>query len=74
MSINVNAVMIWTSDGCWFQQSLDGVTRSSFLGHIGTSEQVREWCEDRAIDFATKFHAFRGTAVSEKWPHNLRPR
>jgi hypothetical protein len=65
--------MIWTEDGCWFQQRVDGVTRSSSLGYIGTPDEVREWCADKAIDFATKFHAFAGTAVAEKWPHDLRP-
>jgi hypothetical protein len=73
MRSNTKAVIIWTENGCWFQQTVDGVFRSSFLGHIGTPEEVREWCESQAIDFATKFHAFAGTAVAEKWPRNCTP-
>jgi len=68
MAANERAVLIWTEDGAWFQQKQNGVVRSSYLGKIGSAEQVRAWCESRAIDFATKFHAFNGTAVAEKWP------
>lgn len=71
MMMRDRSVIIWTEDGCWFQQKLNGVERSSFLGKIGTADQVREWCEGNAIDFADKFHAFTGTAVKEKWPASL---
>lgn len=61
-------VIIWTEDGAWYQQNVNGVKRSSYLGKIGSAEQVREWCESRAIDFATKIDAFKGTPVAERWP------
>ena len=64
-------VMIWTEDGCWYQQKQNGVQRSSYLGHIGTSFEVAEWCESHGTEFATKFHPFAGTAVAEKWPASL---
>lgn len=65
---NDRPVIIWTEDGAWYQQNLNGIVRSSYLGKIGTAEQVREWCEGRAIDFAMKFDPYKGTAVAEKWP------
>ena len=67
------AVIIWTENGCWFQQRTDGVLRSSYLGHIGTPDEVREWCECKAIEFATKYDRIFGTAVAEKWPHGFAP-
>jgi len=60
--------MIWTEDGCWYQQTVNGVERSSYLGHIGTPDEVKEWCQEHSIDFTTKFHPFAGTAIAEKWP------
>ena len=65
-------VIIWTPEGSWFQQAVNGTTRSSFLGQIGPPEQVKEWCEANTLDFAQKFHAFRGTAVRERWPDSPR--
>jgi len=73
MRSNAKPVIIWTEDGSWYQETVNGVMRSSYLGHIGPPEEVREWCESKAIDFATKFHAFAGTAVAEKWPTNCAP-
>ena len=69
------ACIIWTENGCWFQQEIGGVTRSSYLGHIGTAEEVREWCMAQVtdVDFATKFHLFSGTALRSKILHDLRP-
>jgi len=37
--------------------------RSSYLGHIGTPEEVEEWCGNNAIDFTTKFDWIFGTAI-----------
>lgn len=65
--MKINPVLIWTEDGCWFQQTVNGVMRSSYLGHIGTPEQVKELCEDRLIDFTQKFD-FQGTGIRERWP------
>ena len=73
MRANTKPVIIWTENGCWYQQTTNGVLRSSYLGHIGTPEEVREWCENNAIDFAGKFHAFEGTAMREKWPEKIAP-
>lgn len=70
MRSNEKPVMIWTEDGVWYQQRTAGVLRSSYLGHIGTPDEVREWCENHALDFTQKFHAFDGTAIAEKWPHD----
>jgi hypothetical protein len=39
------------------------------MGRIGTAEEVKEWCDNNALDFAQKFHAFEGTAVRERWPN-----
>jgi hypothetical protein len=66
-------VIIWTEDGCWYQQTVGGVLRSSWLGKIGTPDEVREFCESRAMDFAAKAHRFNGTAIRERWPEKLRP-
>ncbi len=64
-----NPIVIWTEDGCWFQQPTPtGEVRSSYLGHIGTPEEVKEWCENRLIDFTRRFEAFQGTAIRERWP------
>jgi len=68
MLSNRRSTIIWTEDGCWFQQVQNGVERSSYLGRIGTPEEVREYCETSAIDFTRKYHAFNGTALAEKWP------
>jgi hypothetical protein len=69
MRANDKAVVIWSENGCWFQQRTEGVLRSSYLGHIGTPDEVRQWCESKAVDFTTKFHDFAGTAIREKWPN-----
>jgi hypothetical protein len=74
MTYPTKAVIIWTENGCWFQQKADGLLRSSYLGHIGSPDEVREFCASKAIEFATKYDAIFGTAVAEKWPHDLRPR
>lgn len=68
MSDNTNSVIIYTDNGCWFQQTIGGLKRSSYLGNIGTADEVREFCEGKRIGFADKFHAFSGTALREKWP------
>ena len=71
MRANEKPVIIWTENGCWFQQRTDGILRSSYLGHIGTPDEVREWCECNATDFTGKFHDFAGTAIKEKWPEKI---
>lgn len=63
--------IIWTENGCWFQQFENGIRRSSYLGHIGTPEEVKEFCESKAIDFTKQFHAFNGTAITERWPKSV---
>lgn len=63
--------IIWTENGCWFQQWENGLRRSSYLGHIGTPEEVKEFCESKAIDFTKHFHAFNGAAISERWPKDV---
>ncbi len=65
-------VIIWTEDGCWFQQTVAGVLRSSWMGKIGSPDEVREFCAEHGTDFAEKFHAFNGTAVRDRWPEQLR--
>ena len=72
--MNEKACIIWTEHGRWFQQRTNGIERSSYLGHIGTPEQVKDWCATQTVDFATQFHAFNGTALKEKLPSDLRPR
>ena len=64
------SVVIWTEDGCWLQQTVSGVRRSSYLGRIGTPEEVREWCSDQNVGFATKFHPFSGVGMAERWPRS----
>jgi len=61
-------VIIWTENGCWYQQTENDVTRSSYLGHIGNPDEVKEWCLLHSVDFTKTFHPFAGTAVAEKWP------
>jgi len=57
-------VIIWHPDGCWYQDYDDqGRMRSSYLGHIGTPEEVGEWCGNNAVDFTTKFDWIFGTAI-----------
>jgi hypothetical protein len=70
--MNEKACIIWTENGCWFQQRINGISRSSYLGHIGTPEEVKDWCALRTVDFATQFHAFNGTPVKDKMPKDLR--
>ena len=72
MKAEYKPVMIWTEHGCWYQQVVHGVQRSSFLGKIGTPEEVREWCESSAIDFTQRYHDFEGTAIRERWPDSPR--
>ena len=46
------AVMIWSQDGRWFQcRDETGRVQVSFLGHIGTAEAVRAWCDSHGIEF-----------------------
>jgi len=46
------ATIIWTRDGCWYQANdKAGEARTSYLGHIGSTAQVRSWCADQAIEF-----------------------
>ena len=68
MNAHRNPVVIWTENGCWYQQLERGLLRSSYLGHLGTPEEVREWCENSGVDFAKKFDEFCGTGIRERWP------
>lgn len=46
-----NSLIIYTVDGCWLQELVDGVIRSSYFGYAGTREEVREWCKSRGYEF-----------------------
>jgi len=45
--------MIWTPDGCWFQRESNGVVRSSWMGQIGTIDEVAERCKETGDAFET---------------------
>jgi len=47
----MKALIIWTDDGCWYQHTLGGVMRSSWLGHVGSRVAVESWCASKGIGF-----------------------
>lgn len=54
------AVMIWTPEGTWQQQTVNGIVRSSWLGNIGSARSVQEWAEAHGMEFEI-FQAFRNS-------------
>jgi len=47
-----NALIIWTPNGCWLQQTVGGVIRSSWFGHH-PMWAVQDWAQRRGIRFCT---------------------
>lgn len=48
---NKQPQLILARSGFWLSQYVDGVEKSSYLGHLGRVEVVKAWCEERGIEF-----------------------
>ena len=62
----MDEVMIWTPEGCWYQRTMNGVTRCSFMGDLGTIDEVAERCKEQAMRFEKFADTFDDARSLEK--------
>jgi hypothetical protein len=68
------AMMIRTTDGCYWLDTTDGAgrRRSSYLGNIGSAVVVEAWCQVREIEFRQVGRPSASTARTRGQPESGR--